>query len=61
MVPGEGVEPSTCGLQGRCSTSELTRQKNYQLHVSAALPYCVAITHRLDAVAPALIGYGQIR
>jgi hypothetical protein len=25
MVPGEGIEPPTFGLQNRCSTAELTR------------------------------------
>ena len=25
MVPDEGIEPPTCGLQGRCSTTELNR------------------------------------
>src|SRR5688500_16900846 len=25
MVPGEGIEPPTNGLQNRCSTAELTR------------------------------------
>ncbi len=28
LVPGEGFEPPTCGLQNRCSTAELTRQIN---------------------------------
>ncbi len=27
MVPGEGLEPPTNGLQNRCSTAELTRQR----------------------------------
>src|SRR5436309_781299 len=27
-VPGVGFEPTTCGLQNRCSTTELTRQVN---------------------------------
>ncbi len=26
LVPGEGIEPPTNGLQNRCSTAELTRQ-----------------------------------
>src|ERR1700740_66190 len=26
LVPGEGLEPPTNGLQNRCSTTELTRQ-----------------------------------
>jgi hypothetical protein len=26
LVPGEGFEPTACGLQNRCSTAELTRQ-----------------------------------
>ncbi len=26
MVPGEGIEPPTFGLQNRCSTAELNRQ-----------------------------------
>jgi hypothetical protein len=26
VVPGEGLEPPTNGLQNRCSTAELTRQ-----------------------------------
>jgi hypothetical protein len=25
LVPGEGIEPPTNGLQNRCSTAELTR------------------------------------
>jgi hypothetical protein len=25
LVPGEGLEPPTNGLQNRCSTAELTR------------------------------------
>jgi hypothetical protein len=25
VVPGEGIEPPTFGLQNRCSTAELTR------------------------------------
>jgi hypothetical protein len=25
LVPGEGIEPPTFGLQNRCSTAELTR------------------------------------
>jgi hypothetical protein len=28
LVPGEGFEPPACGLQNRCSTTELTRQIN---------------------------------
>jgi hypothetical protein len=28
LVPGEGLEPPTNGLQNRCSTAELTRQIN---------------------------------
>jgi hypothetical protein len=28
LVPGEGFEPPTFGLQNRCSTAELTRQIN---------------------------------
>jgi hypothetical protein len=27
LVPGEGFEPPTNGLQNRCSTTELTRQE----------------------------------
>jgi hypothetical protein len=27
LVPGEGFEPPTNGLQNRCSTTELTRHK----------------------------------
>ena len=26
LVPGEGIEPPTFGLQNRCSTAELTRR-----------------------------------
>jgi hypothetical protein len=26
LVPGEGLEPPTNGLQNRCSTAELTRR-----------------------------------
>jgi hypothetical protein len=29
MVPGEGIEPPTFGLQNRCSTAELTRHAAY--------------------------------
>ena len=28
LEPGVGFEPTTCGLQNRCSTTELTRQIN---------------------------------
>ena len=28
LVPGEGLEPPTCGLQNRCSTAELTRRRS---------------------------------
>src|ERR1700722_7976172 len=35
--------------------------KFYKFHVSAALPYRIASAHRLDAVAPALISYDDIR
>jgi hypothetical protein len=27
LVPGEGIEPPTNGLQNRCSTAELTRHR----------------------------------
>jgi hypothetical protein len=29
LVPGEGIEPPTNGLQNRCSTAELTRQTRH--------------------------------
>jgi hypothetical protein len=35
MVPGEGIEPPTFGLQNRCSTAELTRP---QVVLAAGLP-----------------------
>jgi hypothetical protein len=28
LVPGEGIEPPTFGLQNRCSTAELTRHSD---------------------------------
>jgi hypothetical protein len=31
MVPGEGIEPPTFGLQNRCSTAELTRRFQWAL------------------------------
>src|SRR5262249_60480285 len=32
LVPGEGIEPPTNGLQNRCSTAELTRQRSVNTH-----------------------------
>ena len=36
MVPGEGIEPPTFGLQNRCSTAELTRHKTRKWRISSA-------------------------
>ena len=32
LVPGEGIEPPTNGLQNRCSTAELARHYCVFLH-----------------------------
>ena len=47
LVPGEGLEPPTNGLQNRCSTAELTRQKLEMSLYQALLAFLVpkAITH----------------
>ncbi len=37
MVPGEGIEPPTFGLQNRCSTAELTRRLFFRLQLAARL------------------------
>ena len=37
MVPGEGFEPPTFGLQNRCTTTVLTRQANGVYHASARM------------------------
>jgi hypothetical protein len=38
MVPAEGIEPPTFGLQNRCSTAELSRQINQPGESRAPLP-----------------------
>ena len=30
MVPGEGIEPPTFGLQNRCTTAVLTRRRGFR-------------------------------
>jgi hypothetical protein len=37
LVPDEGIEPPTFGLQNRCSTAELIRHSNDLAALSAAL------------------------
>ncbi len=49
MVPAEGIEPPTFGLQNRCSTAELCRQKSLAVRFDAGSPHresCVALCAR---------------
>jgi hypothetical protein len=41
MVPDEGIEPPTFGLQNRCSTAELIRQsmENQIVRTKFAIPF----------------------
>jgi hypothetical protein len=57
MVPAEGIEPPTNGLQNRCSTPELRRQEGgafYQKHAGAR--FCAAC----DDAAPAAANGGPV-
>jgi hypothetical protein len=44
LVPGEGIEPPTFGLQNRCSTAELTR------HIKGLAPERAGNWARLDPI-----------
>src|SRR6516165_7174732 len=52
MEPGVGFEPTACGLQNRCSTTELTRQINDLQDRSEAWLQLAAVSSRNSRPAP---------
>ncbi|SVD58245.1 uncharacterized protein METZ01_LOCUS411099 [marine metagenome] len=47
MEPPEGIEPSTDGLQNRCSTAELQWRYKHKLgYTSLALCSCFVLVHK---------------
>jgi hypothetical protein len=62
LVPGEGFEPPACGLQNRCSTTELTRQAFETLmnFLFSSRPQAPLATFLLpDVLWPAVYGSAQ--
>src|SRR5262245_19501723 len=57
LVPGEGLEPPTNGLQNRCSTAELTRRINDLAYlarsIATGLPPALAWMDAGFIIAPA--------
>ena len=58
MVPEAGVEPTTFGLEGHCSSTELLRQKFFYLKSESwQLP---TLTHSRNALPSELAGLTSV-
>ena len=61
MVPDEGIEPPTFGLQNRCSTAELCRRRrSHSIGGGGFHPPGAAARHGVNLVAARLLGTSVI-